>query len=159
MTLENLEVEEINLHLTAFQKTLYQLDRGLPVNDVAPRLRAQVEIFRAMYPTLVDLKNPNLKPRHWERIQESIGHQLIRDENLTLTRLRELSIFDFKDEISTVGAQASSEYTLEEMLNKIARSWNETEFIILPYRDIKDVYILGSVDEIQVLFPHSRITF
>lgn len=67
-------------------------------------------------------------------------------------------IFDFKDVIGQISSQASGEATLEEMLAKMAKTWAETEFIVLPYRDYKEVYILGGVDEIQTLLEDSVVT-
>ena len=36
-------------------------------------------------------------------------------------------------------------------------SWKTTEFVVLPYKDYKDVFILGGTDEIQVLLDDSNI--
>lgn len=33
---------------------------------------------------------------------------------------------------------------------KVEDSWKTTEFVILPHRDAKDVFILGGTDDIQV---------
>ena len=36
-------------------------------------------------------------------------------------------------------------------------SWKQTEFVVLPYKDYKDVFILGGTDDIQVLLDDSNI--
>jgi dynein heavy chain len=133
------------------------LERGLPTNDVVVKLRKAVDEYRTICPTLVDLRNQSLKPRHWDRIQESIGTQLVKDDAFTLSKLFELHIFDFKDIISQISAQASSEATVEEMLLKVSSSWSETDFTVLPYRDYKDVYILGGVEDIQTQLEDSLV--
>jgi dynein heavy chain len=111
-----------------------------------------------MYVTIVDLRNPALKQRHWDKLQEVLGTQLVRDESFTLGRLMEIRAFDFKDEISNIAGQASSEAALEEMLSKVVKSWDDTEFIVLGYRDSKDVFILGAIDDIQTLLEDSQVT-
>ncbi|KAG5457288.1 MAG: dynein heavy chain, N-terminal region 2-domain-containing protein, partial [Olpidium bornovanus] len=73
-------------------------------------------------------------------------------------KLREMRVFDFKEEISAISSQASSEAALEEMLNKILAAWTDIEFIVLPYRDSKDVFILGGVDDIQTQLEDSQVT-
>ncbi|KAJ3052746.1 Dynein heavy chain 6, axonemal [Rhizophlyctis rosea] len=158
VTFDLLSTEEVNNQITAYLKTVYNLDKGLPPNDVVPRLKAMVDEYRSIYPTIVDLRNPALKPRHWEKIQDAIGKALLRDETFTLERLMELRVFDFKEEISNISAQAGSEAALEEMLGKVVKNWNEAEFIVAPYRDAKDVFILGAVEDIQTLLEDSQVT-
>lgn len=36
-------------------------------------------------------------------------------------------------------------------------SWKSTEFVVLPHRDSKDVFILGGTDDIQVLLDDSQV--
>ncbi|KAI8909816.1 dynein heavy chain and region D6 of dynein motor-domain-containing protein [Gorgonomyces haynaldii] len=153
-----LNTEDINTKITAYLKTVYTLDKGLPPNEVVPKLKNVVDEFRAMYPTIVDLRNPSLKARHWDKIQDAIGKSIPRDEGLTLGKLIENRVFDFKDEISTISGQAGSEASLEEMLSKVVKAWNEAEFIVTPYRDNKDVFILGTVEDIQTLLEDSQVT-
>ena len=148
----------MNVQINNYSKTLYQLEKGLPPNEVVPKLKRAVEEYRNIYPTIVDLRNANLKPRHWDKLQESTGKQLVKDESFTLNKLFSIFIFDFKEVIGQISGQASSEATLEEMLSKVARAWSETEFIVLPYRDYKDVFILGGIEDIQTQLEDSQVT-
>jgi dynein heavy chain len=155
---DNLNTEDINTRLAQFQKVAYSLDKGLPPNEVVPRLKDNVEQYKKMYSTIVDLRNPALKPRHWEKIQDSVGKVIPKDETFTLAFLIESHVFDFKDEIGLVSSQAGSEAALDEMLSRIVKLWNDAEFIVVPYRDIKDVFILGTVEDIQTLLEDSQVT-
>lgn len=141
-----------------YTKTLYNLEKGLPPNEVVPKLRDMVEEYKEMYPTIVDLRNSALKPRHWEKIQEAIGKNLQRDDSLTFEKILELKVFEFKEEISHISSQASSEATLEEMITKMGKNWNDAEFIVINYRDAKEVFILGPIDDIQTLLEDSQVT-
>ena len=113
--------------------------------------------MRAKLPVITDLRNPSLKPRHWERINDIIGQPLVHDETFTLNFLEELDVWRFKDQLQEVSGCASSESSLETMLKKVEDAWRETEFPVLPYRDSKDVFILGGIDEIQVLLDDSQV--
>lgn len=44
------------------------------------------------------------------------------------------------------------------MLSKVIKNWNEAEFIVTPYRDNKDIFILGTVEDIQTLLEDSQVT-
>ena len=70
-------------------------------------------------PTITDLRNPALKPRHWTLIEEVIGYKFDPDSPLTLHTLMELSVFDHAEAIQEVSGQASSESSLESILKKV----------------------------------------
>lgn len=137
----------MNTKIMAYLKVVVQVEKGLPPNEVVPKLRATVEEFRISYPTvksiftfklqIMDLRNQALKSRHWDRIQDVVGKVIFKDETFTLGHLQELNVFNFKEDISAISAQASSEAALEEMLSKVLKTWGEVEFAILPYRDYK----------------------
>ena len=42
---------------------------------------------------------------------------------------------------------------------KVEDSWKQTEFIVLPHRDSKDVFILGGIDDIQALLDDSMVEY
>ncbi|KAJ3111626.1 Dynein heavy chain 6, axonemal [Phlyctochytrium bullatum] len=153
-----LSTDEVNSQITLYLKTVYTLDKGLPPNEVVPKLKAMVDEYRGMYSTIVDLRNPTLKQRHWEKIQDALGKTLVKDETFTLGKLIELRVFDFKEEIGNISSQAGSEAALEEMLSKVVKTWNEAEFLVIGYRESKDVFILGSIDDIQALLEDSQVT-
>jgi dynein heavy chain len=50
----------------------------------------------------------------------------------------------------TISTEATQEAALEELLAKVTTKWAGIEFSVIPYKDSKDVYILGAIDEIQV---------
>jgi len=39
---------------------------------------------------------------------------------------------------------------LEELLAKVQARWNDVEFNVIQYKDMKDVFMLGSIEDIQV---------
>ena len=43
------------------------------------------------------------------------------------------------------------------MTSQVEEAWKTMEFMVLPYKDQKDVYILGGTDDIQVLLDDSNI--
>lgn len=40
---------------------------------------------------------------------------------------------------------------------KVEDNWKETEFPCVPYRESKDVFILGGLDDVQVLLDDSQV--
>ncbi|XP_028810647.1 dynein heavy chain 6, axonemal isoform X2 [Denticeps clupeoides] len=149
-----LDPESLNIQVTKYGKYVSQLEKGLPPNTLLPQLKEQVRSMREKLPVITDLCNPALKSVHWEYI-ESIVETNLMENSLTLSALQELNIFKFSLEIQEVSGQASGEASLENILKKVADSWKTTEFVVLPHRDSKDAFILGSTDDIQVLLEDS----
>ncbi|XP_053520536.1 dynein axonemal heavy chain 6 [Artibeus jamaicensis] len=153
-----LDPDVLNSQVSKYAKFVTQLEKGLPPNSVVPQLKQKVEKMRERLPVIVDLRNPTLKPRHWTAIEHTVDATLVDLETpLTLERLSELHVFDFAEEIQDISGQASGEAALETILKKVEDSWKTTEFVILPHRDSKDVFILGGTDDIQVLLDDSTI--
>nr|XP_019611948.1 PREDICTED: dynein heavy chain 6, axonemal [Rhinolophus sinicus] len=153
-----LDPEALNSQVSKYAKFVTQLEKGLPPNSVVPQLKTKVEKMKEMLPVIIDLRNPSLKPRHWTSIEQTVDATLVDLEiPLTLEKLSELHVFDFGQEIQDISGQASGEAALETILKKVEDSWKTTEFVVLPHRDSKDVFILGGTDDIQVLLDDSTI--
>ena len=73
---------------------LVWLRQGLPPNKVVPRLREKVTSFKQGMPVITSLRNPALRPRHWEAIQNIIGTRLVRDKYFTLGHLLQLKVLE-----------------------------------------------------------------
>ena len=102
-----------------FAKSVYQLEKGLPPNDIVPELKSKVEEMREKMPVIQDLRNPSLKARHWEKIEEILEHKFDPEEPKTLQLLVDLSAFEYGEAIQEVSGQASSEASLEGILKKV----------------------------------------
>lgn len=94
---------------------------------------------------------------------------------VNLQLLEELGVFSYPDELLEVSGQASSEAGLESLLKKVSTSkylhysiffcvctqveeaWKSLEFIVVPHRDSKDVFILGTLEDIQAVLDDSNI--
>jgi len=161
-------------------KQVYGLSKSLPPNDVVPALSMKIEQMKAKVPVISDLRNPALKERHWAKINEILESEIDPDKPrdaegnavFTLGLLERLNAFEKSEALQEVGGNASSEAALEIMMTKLEENWNGTQnlapgadgykepvyFECLPYRDSKDVYILGGrLDEIQVLLDDSMV--
>nr|CAD7400728.1 unnamed protein product [Timema cristinae] len=116
-------------------------------------------------PVITNLRNPALKQRHWIKVENTLNHKFTPDEEITLKLLEDVGVFLFPAELQEISGQASSEAGLETLLKKVREwepgcveeAWKTLEFVVLPHRDMKDVYILGGVEEIQQTVDESNI--
>ncbi|BFZ25685.1 hypothetical protein BsWGS_28724 [Bradybaena similaris] len=154
---DKLDPEQMNNTTLKYAKNVLQLEKGLPPNGVVPILKEKVDFIREKMQTITDLRNPCLKPRHWELIEATIEHNFTEEDSKTLGRLVEIQAFKHAERLQEISGQASSEASLESILKKVTDSWKSTEFIVLNHKDSKDVYILGNTDDIQQLLDDSNI--
>ncbi|XP_069092738.1 dynein axonemal heavy chain 6 isoform X2 [Pleurodeles waltl] len=153
-----LDPELLNVQVTKYAKFVSQLEKGLPTNNVLPKLKKKVDAMKEKIGVITDLRNPFLKPRHWTMLEQTVNATLVDNENpLSLAALIELGVFEFGPQIQDVSGQASGEASLETILKKVEDAWKTTEFICIPHRDSKDVFILGGTDDIQALLDDSTI--
>lgn len=47
-----------------------------------------------------------------------------------------------------ISAKATGEAGIQEQIDEISKRWSELNFIVKPYRDYKDKFIIGSIEEI-----------
>ncbi|KAK7497834.1 hypothetical protein BaRGS_00010968 [Batillaria attramentaria] len=138
---ETLDPEEMNTTTLKYSKNVMQLEKGLPPNGVVPILKEKVEQMRERLPVITDLRNPTLRPRHWEVIEEVLDFHFTPEDPLTLGLLQKIHAFRHAERLQEISGQASSEFSLETILKK----------------DSKDVFILGGTDDIQQLLDDSNI--
>ena len=153
-----LDIADLDVKVTKFNKLVRKLDKGLPRNSVVPNLRRAVEDFKCLVPIVASLRNESMKERHWEKVEQIIGQALIRDHHFTLGLLIEFDVMKHEEGITQVSTEATQETALEEMLQKVVSKWASIEFNVLPYKEQKDTYILGGLDDVQTALEDSMLT-
>ncbi|CAB0031813.1 unnamed protein product [Trichogramma brassicae] len=155
---ETLNVEDMNNFVTKNLKNIMQLEKGLPVNVIVPQLKEKVETFKDKMPIIGCLRNPNLRQRHWTKIELLLNYKFKPDDPLNLRIIEDLGAFGYQNELMEISSSASSEAGLEAMLAKIEETWKIIEFIVNSHKDAKDIFVLGSLEEVQTALDDSNIT-
>ena len=154
---DSLDPEDLTATTVKYGKSCYQIEKGLPPNGVVPILKERIESMREKLPVVTNLRNPTLRPRHWEDIERVLEYNFTEEDPITLGKLVEIDAFIHTEELEEISGQASSEASLDSILSKVKDSWKTMEFVVLQYKDYKDVFILGGTDDIQVLLDDSNI--
>ncbi|XP_068083916.1 dynein axonemal heavy chain 6 [Anabrus simplex] len=152
-----LDPEDLQLTTAKNIKTIHQLEKGLPENQIVPKFKDNVEKLKDKLPVITYLRNPALRQRHWISIEHALNYKFKPDEELTLKLLENLGVFRIPETLQEISGQASSEAGLEALLKKVEDAWKAAEFIVLPHRDYKDIWILAGVEEIQQILDDSNI--
>jgi len=152
------EVESITKKVQEYNKIAVQSEKAMPDNTVPQIWFNAVNQFKNTLPVVIALRNKALRPRHWEVIVGLIGQELdLADEEFTLGKLLEMGVDQHMEAIQEVSGKATAELALEEMLEKVKKTWEDQELIVSPYKDSKDVFILGSVEDITVALEDSLV--
>ncbi|KAK7488391.1 hypothetical protein BaRGS_00020365, partial [Batillaria attramentaria] len=154
---DSVNVESLQKNVNKFTQTVYMLEKGLPHNEVLPRLKEKVMDFKQGMPVITSLRNPSLRQRHWDAIQRIINKVISRDKNFTLGNLMEMNIFKHKEKIQDISTTASNEATLELMLQKIVDLWQNTDFRLVPHAG-RDTLIIYGADDIMAQLEESQVT-
>jgi len=153
----NLDVEQMNTFLALNLKYVVQFSKNIPECELINLIDEKVHSFKAKMPIITMLRNPNLKDYHWIKIEQILGTKFPTNQYLTLIMLENLGAFKYGSEIIDVSMQASSEATLEAILKKVEDSWKAVDLIVLPYKNTNDLFILGSLEEVQLTLEEANI--
>jgi len=153
----NLDIEQMNTFLALNLKYVVQFRKNIPECELINLIDEKVHTFKSKMSIITMLRNPNLKNHHWMKIEQILGTKFPTNQTLTLKMLEELDLFSHDVEIMEVSGQASSEATLEAILKKIEDSWKIVDLIILPYKNAHDIFILGSLEEVQLTLEEANI--
>ncbi|KAK2585046.1 hypothetical protein KPH14_008566 [Odynerus spinipes] len=154
---DTLDVEGVTALTMRTLKNVALMEKGLPANNIVPKLKEEVELIKNKLPILGYLRNPFLKQRHWLKIEGLLNYKFKVDEPVNWNLLESLGAFLHPQDLMEIAAAASSEANLEGMLTKVEDLWKNLEFIVVPYRDAKDVFILGTLEEVQLALDESNI--
>ena len=153
-----MDVTMLERELNKYNKTVALTSKGLPLNKVVPKLKASVDEINPVLPIVTDLRNPTLKDRHWDKITTLVGFNIQESENFSLADLIEKGVTKFQEDINVIATAAQQESILEEMMSKVTSIWEKLTFEVKPYKEVKDLYILGDTSEVVAALDDSLVT-
>jgi dynein heavy chain len=153
----DLQVEEVDKEVQVFFKESFSFHKKLG-NKVSEALKDKISDFKAIMPNVMDLGNPNMRPRHWEKLFKLINENYYNDMPFNMAFLIKAGIMNYKDAIQETSACASGEAQLEDSLEKIRKGWDKQAFTVLNHRDQHGLFILGSLEDIFTLLEDNQVT-
>jgi dynein heavy chain, axonemal len=159
--MQDINSDSMDKDVQQFNKTAVKSKRLLQGAPAAIKLNNAVNDFKSLLPVILDLRNESLLDRHWKEIEEAIGHSFDEEKPAsahTLKELLDLRVQDHQEEIATVSTKAISEDALVQLFQtKVINVWKKLEFEVKPYKDTRDYFILGGLDEIQAALDESLV--
>ncbi|XP_045448983.1 dynein axonemal heavy chain 3 [Melitaea cinxia] len=147
-----LDAEQISEDVEAWWKLLYKLGKQLfefpGAKRIADMVRNKLEKFKQLLPVLCAICNKGMRERHWARISELVGAEVVRTAASTLADMVEQGVHVFGAQLADIEQHAAKEHALERALAKMQDEWLGVKFDVVPYRDT-GVGILTGLDDIQ----------
>ncbi|KAM7366101.1 hypothetical protein PAMP_015569 [Pampus punctatissimus] len=135
-------------------KKLHKLHRELKDKewDIVDFSKNKIDQFNRIIPLIADLRNPAMRVRHWKQIcdelQCSFDHT---STEFTLEKIISLGLDKYADKICEISGAASKELSIEQGLEDITKTWEETFLDIAPYKDEGHYRLRGTEEVFQAL--------
>ena len=159
--ISELHAEELHGRVTRLAKLVMRIERGLPPNKILPFLTKRVQVWTDIMPMILHLRNPDLRPRHWLKVEEIFGRKVLGEKSFTIRELLNAlggKRAQVRDVVLTTSIEATQEAQLEGMLKRVQDRWSRLELFVKPYKDLRDAYILGSTEHITECLEDSVMT-
>ncbi len=121
-------------------------------------IKERVDQFKASLPLIQDLKNPALRPRHWEQLKVEVGKPFDPESiEFTLEVLFALGLDGYADTIGQLSISATKELAIEESLKTIEEQWDSINLELIRHKE-SEYHRLKSADEIFQLLEDHQVT-
>ncbi|XP_045081518.1 dynein axonemal heavy chain 2 isoform X2 [Coregonus clupeaformis] len=155
-----LQTESMENTAQAMFKKLHKLSRELKDKqwEIVDFSKNRIDQFKRTIPLISDLRNPAMRDRHWKQIchevQRSFDHT---SPEFTLEKIVALGLEQHADKISEISGAASKELSIEQSLEGISMTWEETSLDIAPYKD-KGHHRLRGTEEVFQALEDNQVT-
>ncbi|XP_077326811.1 dynein axonemal heavy chain 2 [Lithobates pipiens] len=141
-------------------KRLSKLSRELKEKnwEVVETSRIRIDQFKRTLPLIVDLRNPALRERHWTQVKQEIQRPFDQTgDDFTLEKIVELGLDHHVEKINEISTAATKELSIEQALENISRTWEDTKLDIVSYKD-KGHYRLRGTDEVFQALEDNQVS-
>ncbi|XP_055012614.1 dynein axonemal heavy chain 2 [Boleophthalmus pectinirostris] len=145
----SLQTESMESTAQDMYKNLHKLQRELKHKDwnIVTFSKNKIEQFKKIITLISDLRNPAMRDRHWKQVHEELQCQFDHNSpEFTLEKIISLHFDKFDDKICEISGAATKELSIEQGLEAISKTWEETFLDITPYKE--GYYRLRGTDEV-----------
>ncbi|CAK92427.1 unnamed protein product (macronuclear) [Paramecium tetraurelia] len=157
----DINLDDMNNLMEKLQKAANLCAKELDKNEVARVFKSDIEGFRGVYQVLQALKDPAISEKQWNQIRAMIleSQQLfkepilepftpINDPKYNVLWITQAGLDQVKDKLSEIALRAAKEIELVKMLEQVESIWKSAVITVQPYRESKDVFILGNNEDL-----------
>ncbi|XP_073386521.1 uncharacterized protein [Physcomitrium patens] len=121
------------------------------VKIAAEELRKRIMDFNVNVPMIYALRNPGMRDRHWKRLTNLVGFEVVCTPDFSLRTAINLNLPKYLAQCEEVSEFASKEHALEKSLDKMQGDWATVKFEYTEWKATKTCILRGTDDLQQVL--------
>ncbi|KAH9558616.1 hypothetical protein CY35_06G017100 [Sphagnum magellanicum] len=122
----------------------------------AEELKRQIVEFNVHVPMIYALRNPGMRDRHWKKLSDMLGFEVVCNPDFTAKQAIELGLTSQIAKCEEVSEFASKEYGLEKSLDKMQNDWMGVDFEYVEWKNTK-TNILRGIDDLQMMLDDQLI--
>ncbi|KAJ7419450.1 dynein heavy chain 8, axonemal [Pitangus sulphuratus] len=151
------DIEKITTELQDFQNRCRRLPKGLHHWQAFSDLKKRIEDFIECCSLLEMMSDKAMKPRHWERIAETTGHEFdVESETFCLRNIMEAPILKYKEDLEDICISAMKEKDIEAKLSQVAETWGNQILSFSQFKTRGELLLKGiESSELLVLMEDS----
>ncbi|XP_078526452.1 dynein axonemal heavy chain 2 isoform X1 [Lissotriton helveticus] len=151
---ETLQTDNMENIASVLFRKLQKMGRELKEKswEVVETSKNKIDQFKRTMPLIAALRNPALRERHWAQVKNEIQKTFDQTAaDFTLEKIVELGLEQHYDKINEISSAATKELGIEQTLEHIARTWDNTVLDIVPYKDKGHHRLRGTEEVFQAL--------
>ncbi|GIM07381.1 hypothetical protein Vretimale_11536 [Volvox reticuliferus] len=152
----DIKVDEMEDAAVRISKNVAKLGRDIRHWTVWSALKDTLDAFKRTMPLITDLRNPAMRPRHWEALQTHIGIKFDpHSRGFTLDSVVALRLDQHVDFVAELSVNATKELAIENNIKTIAATWST---LLLDMAEYKSTFKLRSTEEIFSSLEENTVT-
>jgi dynein heavy chain len=109
-------------------------------------LNERVKNMNIILPLISQLHSKFMQNRHWRKLERTTSQTIEHNSpKFCFEDLIRLHLYKYADEVNEIVEGAQKESKIENNIGKISRTWDDQ---IFEFKEFKDTFVLGSMDEI-----------
>ena len=155
----DLQVEEMENSAITFGKRMIKLGREIKHWGTWVNVKEIIDAFKKTMPLITDLRNPSIRPRHWQQVMDAVGQQFDpHGDDFTLGKVTELGLHHHGEYIAEMSTSATKELAIENSLAAIEAVWQDLDLDMVPFKEGRDVFKLRSTDDVFAALEDNIVT-
>ena len=155
--LKEIVATEFTQRIEKFKQTGDFCARVFPQSKLAHELKDSVTEFSQLAPVIATLRTPQLKERHWARIESMLNQEGLQAGNIKIQALVDMGAANYSEEFASIAVEAENEETLEQMIKDIMVQWWDIYFQVIPTSDNPNLFVLAGIQEVTDVLDESMV--
>jgi dynein heavy chain, axonemal len=123
-----------------------KLGRDIKHWEVWRWIKDRIDAFKKTMPLVADLRNPAMRPRHWQQLMETIQTPFDPASNsFTLDSIVQLRLDQHAEFIGEMSVNATKELAIEQSITAIAETWKTLDLDMVRFCRVSDHSCIGFV--------------